>query len=286
MIKETKTHIYSKKVNKPIKLLVFSDIHYSGEKDIKKLEYLYENVKKYDVDYICIPGDIVDIQGIKYDYLIKWLMKLGKIHPVILSLGNHDIRKKKKSFFDKDLWDKIEEIDNVFLLNNTCKSFKDIYFFGFTQSYNYYHEYLRENKKLMQKEIEEHGVCDRMPNKFSVLLMHSPICIKDKIISTKLNEYDLILSGHMHNGVVPPILDEIFDNNVGIVAPNKTLFPKVARGIIKKDNTIVISSGVTKISSNTGRLLRFLNIFFPIGINYIKISNEKKDDKKEIRYYR
>ena len=90
----------------------------------------------------------------------------------------------------------------------------------------------------------------------------------------------------MHNGVVPPILDELFDNNRGIVSPNKKIFPKNARGIIKDNNITVISSGVTKISNSAGRALKWLDIFFPIGINYIEISKEKVEFKKSVKYYR
>lgn len=289
MFKETKILMHSDKISKTTKLLIFSDIHFSGNHDIKKLEKLIEKVKTYEVDYICIPGDIVDEPSINCDYLVKFFTKLGSICPVILSLGNHDIRvkyKECKSYYDNEFWDKINKIDNVYLLNNNCKSFKDVYFYGFTQSFNYYYEYMNENKDLMKKEMKEYGVCDRLPNKLNVLLMHSPICISDKKIKKELNKYDIVLSGHMHNGVVPPILDEIFDNNRGLIAPNKRIFPKNARGIIKNDNITVISSGVTKISNSAGKVLKWLNIFFPIGINYIEISKEKKDYKKSVKYYK
>ena len=95
--------------------------------------------------------------------------------------------------------------------------------------------------------------------------MHSPICISDKIIKKELNKYDIVLSGHMHNGVVPPVLDELFDNNRGIIDPHKKVFPKNARGIIKNDNVTIISSGVTKISNSAGKMLKWLDIFFPKG---------------------
>ena len=90
----------------------------------------------------------------------------------------------------------------------------------------------------------------------------------------------------MHNGVVPPILDELFDNNIGLVAPNKKIFPKNARGIIKGKNIKVISSGITKISNIEGKLLRWLNMFFPMGINYIEISNKNIEYEKSIKYYK
>ena len=289
MFKETRILMHSDKISKNIRLLVFSDIHFSGNHDIKKLEKLIERVISYEIDYICIPGDTIDIPNINCDYMVKFFTKLGGIAPVILSLGNHDIRIKKQeyeSYYDNDFWDKISKIDNVYLLNNNCKSFKDVYFYGFTQSFNYYYEYMNENKDLMKKEMKEYGVCDRLPNKLNVLLMHSPICISEKKINKELSKYDIVLSGHMHNGVVPPVLDELFDNNRGIIAPNKRVFPKNARGIIKNDNITVISSGVTKISNSAGKMLKWLNIFFPIGINYIEICKEKVEFKKSVKYYK
>lgn len=289
MFKETRLNMYSDKISNTVKLLVFSDIHFSGNHDIKRMERLYEKIKTYDIDYICIPGDIIDSPDINCDYMLKWFTKVANISPVIISLGNHDIRIKKNryhSYFNDEFWNEINKIENVYLLNNNCKSFKDIYFFGFTQSFNYYYEHRNENKNLMKKELKDYGVCERIPNKLSVLLMHSPICISDKKIQEELNKYDLILCGHMHNGVVPPLLDEIFNNNIGLVGPNKKLFPKNARGIMVNKNVTVISSGITKISKSAGKALKWLNIFFPIGINYIEISKENVEMKKSTKYYK
>ena len=98
MFKETKVLMHSDKISKDVKLLVFSDIHYSGNHDIKKLERLIEKVEMYDMDYICIPGDTIDIPNINCDYMVKFFTKLGSIAPVILSLGNHDIRIKYQEY--------------------------------------------------------------------------------------------------------------------------------------------------------------------------------------------
>lgn len=289
MFKETKICMYSNKISKDVKLLVFSDIHFSGNNDIKKLEKLLKRVKNYDIDYICIPGDIIDVPNINCDYIINFFTKLGSISPVILSLGNHDIRIKcqeYKSYYDNEFWNKINNIDNVYLLNNEKKFFENIYFYGFTQSFNYYYKYKNENSKLMKDEIIKNRVCENIPNKLSVLLMHSPVCSGDDEIKSEINKYDIVLSGHMHNGIVPPILDEIFDNNIGLIAPNKKIFPKNARGIIKDENLKVISSGVTKLSKSAGKIFNKFNFLFPIGINYIEISSKNVPFKKSIKYYK
>lgn len=289
MFRETNIKVHSNKIKKDINLLVFSDIHFSSNKDINKLEKLLKRIEKYKIDYICIPGDTLDVPNINYDYLIKFFTKLSKISTVLISLGNHDIRIKiteYKKYYYNEFWDKINKIDNLYLLNNNSKNFKDIYFYGFTQSFNYYYEYKNENPIIMKKEIKEYNVCNNLPNKLNILLMHSPICLYDKEIKKELDKYDIILSGHMHNGIIPPIIDDLFDNNIGLVAPNKRVFPKYSRGIIKDKNLLIISGGVTKLSRSTGKIFNLFNILFPISIEYIEITNKDIGYEKSVKYYK
>lgn len=289
MFRETNIKVHSNKIKKDINLLVFSDIHFSSNKDINKLEKLLKRIEKYKIDYICIPGDTLDVPNINYDYLIKFFTKLSKISTVLISLGNHDIRIKiteYREYYYNEFWDKINKIDNLYLLNNNSKNFKDIYFYGFTQSFNYYYEYKNENPTIMKKEIKEYNVCNNLPNKLNILLMHSPICLYDKEIKKELDKYDIILSGHMHNGVIPPIIDDLFDNNIGLVAPNKRVFPKYSRGIIKDNNLLIISGGVTKLSRSAGKIFNLFNILFPISIEYIEITNKDIGYEKSVKYYK
>ena len=287
MYKETKLIINNDKL-KGKKIVVISDIHYVNNKDIKKLEKLLKVLNKYNADYICIPGDIIDNNDIiDKNYIIGWLERLSKNNTVIMSLGNHDLRMndevtKYKYYIDDNFINKLSNIDNLYLLNNSYKSYKDIYFYGYTESFDYYYKNNDEDKNTMNKELDKYKVCNDLPNKYRVLLMHSPLCLKYNDINDKLKCYDLILCGHMHNGVMPPILDDIFRGNRGIVSPNKRLFPKFARGIIKNNNTVVISSGITKMARNLIFPLRILNIFFPIGINVIEFSNY---DEIKNRYF-
>ena len=284
MFKETKLNIKNNKLNGK-RIIVISDIHYCNEKDIKKLNKVLKVINKYNADYICIPGDIIDKNDMgDKSYIIEWLKRLSSNNIVLLSLGNHDIRTKDefgkyKEYVDNDFLNEINKIDNLHLLNNNSMSFEDIYFYGYTQSFDYYYKNNYEDKDIMNRELDNYGVCKFLPNKFKVLLMHSPICLTDSNIKDRLNCYDLILCGHMHNGVVPILLDDIFVNNRGIMAPSCKLFPKLARGIVKEKNTLIISSGVTKISRNV-RLLRVFNIFFPIGINVIDFNNNEEVSSK------
>ena len=83
----------------------------------------------------------------------------------------------------------------------------------------------------------------------------------------------------MHNGMVPRILDKIIKNNYGIISPDKHLFINNARGkIVNKYYTLIISGGITKLSSSSSKILSKLNFIYPISINKIKIKGEKNNE--------
>ena len=76
--------------------------------------------------------------------------------------------------------------------------------------------------------------------------------------------------------MIPPVLDELIDNNKGLIAPNKSLFPDNARGRKTKiiDNQIIdmiISSGIVKLQECAPQILHPFNEIYPMGIEYIKI---------------
>ena len=165
-----------------------------------------------------IPGkfktSIILISDIHYTNR-KDIKKLDKLYNVLKNM------KSKYVCIVGDLIDSYD-IEKKYII--------DIYFYGFTQSFDYYYKNKCESLDLLLNEIDNNNV-NRTYGKYKVLLMHSPIFIDNKIVREKLSSYDLILSGHMHNGCIPPIIDELFKNDRGIIAPNKKIFPKNARGI-------------------------------------------------------
>ena len=80
--------------------------------------------------------------------------------------------------------------------------------------------------------------------------------------------------------MVPKILDKFFKPNEGIIAPNKKIFPDVARGKIEryvgnKKMTVIITSGITKLSEHSAKILSKFNFVYNIDINKIIITNKK-----------
>jgi len=246
-------------------IVLISDIHYSNKKDIKRLNHVLNNIKNIKPDFICIPGDLIDKSQIEDEEdFIKWLKKLSSISKIIISIGNHEfyINKKRKIYgLNKSFFNKISNINNIYLLDNKNIVIDNINFIGFTQPIECY-----ENSKSFSKYIK----CIKTYKKYyNVLLCHSPENICDNNILNKLN-VDLILCGHMHGGVVPLFLRKIFKNR-GLISPGMGLFPKNVYGNIKiRDANIIITSGI--------RILpyRILNNIFNIEVVNINLTFNKK----------
>lgn len=280
MYKETKYKIYNKKIKKNINILHISDIHFYKLNDINFLDKLYNKLNNYKTDYIIITGDILDENRKTKDkivYLKNWIMKLSKISKVIIGLGNHDTyyEDKKKYFndYNSSFWNSINKIKNVYVLNNSNYEDKNIFVYGYTPAIEYY--YPKEKKEVMLQEIKEYNINEISLDKYNICLIHSPFFLSDKEVENSLDKYDLILSGHMHNGLVPPILDEIFNNTRGIITRDKLFFKKMCRNFYKNKYISIISSGINKLHSNKIYFINLFNIFFPRGLNIIELKNKK-----------
>lgn len=277
----------SKKLIKNKKIFLISDIHIGTGFNIKKLEKIKKEIEKETPNYICIPGDIIDNTNIindKENIIIKFLKDISMNTKVIISLGNHDIcklirdRNGKRWEYDKrdDFFNKIRGIKNVYLLENETYTDKDICFIGLSLSYEYY-KTTGESINVLEKELNALNVkIDK--NKYNVLLCHSPHRLTNECIKkTKLmKDIDLILSGHMHNGMVHPIMELLWKGNKGIITPTKELFSKakVTRGRVNlNDKVLIISGGITKLSHSSAYVISPLNFLYPMNIEIININN-------------
>ena len=289
MIDIVRNTIYSNKVRKKIKVVLLSDIHFSKYFIIDNLESIRNSISKLAPDYICISGDIIDEVNIVHDtklinVLTNFLTDLANISKVFISLGNHDIRNNKDLLYFKDL-----KTNNLYLLNNSYYIDKNVIINGYNMPIEYYYNELgREDVKLMYQDLLKNKNKLYFSNKlFNISLIHSPICLLDKDVSNYLSKCDLILCGHMHNGLVFGWLDKLIKNNYGLVSPSKGLFPDLARGYRKVGNTnIIISGGITKLSNSSGKILRVLNRIYPISINYIEIVNMENSNEKCYKHNR
>lgn len=287
-IKKTTDIVYNTNTKKDLTIIHISDIHFNTNTSLSKLNKLTTEIKKNNPDYIMISGDLIDEPKIiknkyKIKELLQFLSNLSEITKIFISLGNHDI------FSPEDLkfFNKLNELKNIYILDNDCYKDEFIYISGITLPNNYYYNITHEESSevLVKHLTNNRKLISKLPRELpKVILIHSPIKLTNKEVLNKLKEYDLILSGHTHNGMVPGILKSLFPKNKGLIAPNKTLFPEIAKGKIEvnQDNkkiTIIINGAITKLSSKSSKILSKLNIVYPMSINKIIIT------KKRGKYY-
>lgn len=179
-----------------LKIVHISDIHYGRVTFEKELNELVTKVNKTKPDIIVFTGDLVDqdtkMTNEKADKVASILSKLeARIGKYAIN-GNHD--------FDYESWDLVIENSDFINLNDKIETIyleKDRYILLSGMSTNSYgktsiNEKLKESTEFLKEKKD-----DEKPI-FSILLMHEP----DYIDDVNLNNYNLVLSGHSHNGQV------------------------------------------------------------------------------------
>lgn len=180
------------------KLVQLSDIHYKTTIGREELKNIVKKVNKIKPDIIVITGDLLDKNTIYTDNDITNITK-------ILS----DINCKYKYIItgENDLNDKftnIVEKINFILLDNTYELIynEDIFpiLVGGVSTIN-------DKKNIDEKITEIENAINKYNVKYNILFVHEPYII-EKI---NYNNYQLILSGHTHNGQINiPIIKDIF----------------------------------------------------------------------------
>ena len=264
------------KLNK--KICLFADIHYNFGYDLKRFDLIIENIKSNNPDYICIPGDIVDsvdiIDDNKIEYLTKFIKDISLLCPVIIAKGNHDETKyvdNKHNYLNSDKYfNKLNSIDNVYYLDNSHITLDNINFYGIRLSYEYYNNKNHEDNEKFINELDQLNINTKDNN---ILLCHTPVNVLTNLTINKsknISKFDIVLSGHMHNGLVFNFLDG--KGNRGFVGPFYRLFPKYARGLSYKNSiNLIVTGGIITFSLHAPKILYKINNIYPMNIDYIDI---------------
>ena len=276
--------VYNNNTNKDIIIIHLSDIHFNTNTKVKNLDMIYNEVNKIKPDYIMITGDLIDTPEItknndKIKELITFLSNIAKISKIMIAIGNHDVLHQN----DYRFFNKLNDLYNIYVLDNTSYQDEYIYVAGFTLPSEYYYNINKsENKEVLLSHLDSHKeLINKLPRDIpKVALIHSPVRVSENESLKKLHEYDLILTGHTHNGMVPDILEFLFEGNVGIISPYKNFFPAVAKGKIEKDIdnkkiTLIINGAYTKLSRKSGKILSKLNFVYNKSINKIIIRKKR-----------
>lgn len=210
--------IFDKKIKKKIKICFISDLHnyYCTPK-------FYDDIRDYNPDVILLGGDIITATpGKKQDKAYAFLEEVSKIAPTYMALGNHEYRAKIYPEVYGDMYPKLEgklkEL-NIEILSNDSTDFEEngIRISAAEIDRFYYKRFTVQN--MSDDYIASLvGECDK--EKYNILLAHNPDYFKN------YNGYgaDLILSGHVHGGLIRlPICK-------GVAHPGVRFFPKFSGG--------------------------------------------------------
>ncbi len=247
--------ITSPKIKTNKKLLLISDIHKNKNHKKDNLKKLKENIKEEfkNIDYIIISGDIIDTPKhlLNKEFIEetkKYLKNFIEDKQTFIVLGNHDI--DGNNIEKEYLYNLLKDIKNIKCLNNTENIIEgDISIKGFTPNLDYFKKH-HGNKYEYERQFNEFKREKNNKNKYNILITHDPTSIIE--LSTKNEEClekdtDLVISGHMHNGLVPNKMQKLM-NHKGFVGPYRTLFPSYSHGIIKiKDTNFIILGAVNPI---------------------------------------
>ena len=230
------------------KLMVISDLHNAdfSEQIIKK-------VKKHNPDYVVITGDMVQLPDHDIDNTVKIAKALADMEiPLYAVSGNHDRQCGKYDEIIDILW-----ANDVYMLENSSirleKDGESIALIGIKDPR---HDEITDEKMRVIRGNIEYELSRR--NLFSILLSHRA----DLYPGIKDTGVDLILSGHLHGGIVRlPFVGGIIGRN-----GKNSLFPDYEYGIFKEGNsaTMIVSGGCDK---NPDKRRYFMPSFEPMSGN-------------------
>lgn len=176
-----------------LKVVHISDIHYGISTSKKDLENIINNINSLDPDLVFLTGDLVDgdITSKQHNEIKDLLNKINATIGKYAVSGNHDYFYKK--------WNELIEESNFINLNDTYDivykdSYSSIFIAGISDNI-----YSAKNIKDKSEVIFEYMNSNEINNSiYKILLMHEP----DYIDDIDYSKFNLILSGHSHNGQV------------------------------------------------------------------------------------
>ena len=216
----------------PEKIAVVSDLHNTVFGNAN--QPVFDALLKEAPDLIAIPGDLVTANREENRIALAFLKDLAKLNiPVCYSLGNHEdkfreIAPERYAEFAKEA-----EESGIHILDNSWFSYSEhVSVGGLTVPYETYGRGFRI-KKLTGEDIR--ACIPEKPEGIRILLAHNPWYFP------AYAEYgaDIVLSGHMHGGVIRlPLLG-------GVISPQARLFPKYDAGQFRlKDSELFVSRGI------------------------------------------
>ena len=214
------------------KIVQLSDFHSQGYRNTT--EDIINKVKDINPDIIVMTGDMVSWDMEDIDEVKVLIKSLVELYPIYYIDGNHEhlaeiLRPGKYVAFIEFMKELgVTTIKNDYI--EIYKGDKSINLYGINLPLDGATG-LYVNKFQLEKNYVEKTLPEANEEKFNILLAHTPTFIK------QYSQWgaDLVLCGHMHGGIV-----RIPFTNIGLLSPERTIFPKYAAGKFKVNGSIMI----------------------------------------------
>ena len=280
--------LYNKNVKNDFKVVALGDIHLSKSVDKIKIIAIKKQIKEEKADYNVFLGDFVSTpKELENKEIQEQLLDLIKasalVAPTMIILGNHDFINKNKDKNNKysiennkAFWEKVISINNVYLLNNKLYQDNQVLFMGYKETLKYYYNNESyEDLEVFFNDFKSYPkLYKNLPKDIiKIGLIHSPEYAKLEKNNMLLRDYDLLISGHNHDGCIPFGFGNI---TFGIISPKKKIFPKEARGyrVLNTGTSLLISGGITKIQECAPKVLHPFNHLCPMQMDTITFTNK------------
>ncbi len=231
----TRYSVSSPKIREPLKLCVLADLHECtfGRRNCR----LLSAVKRLKPDIVVIAGDLIDaeMQGNAEETMV-FLKHLSECFPVFFAPGNHEHKLYDSDRFPAQRIRFFRGLKRagIRLYRNKSKILEgaNVKLTALDLERIYYRKFVK-NKVPAEHISELVGEADR--KRFSILVAHDP----EHFPSYVSYGCDLVLSGHVHGGIVRlPLLG-------GLISPTLTPFPKYDGGIYRAGRTgMIVSRGI------------------------------------------
>lgn len=221
-----------------IKIVFLSDLH--NQVYGRENQELYRAIEGEKPDVILIGGDmLIGKKGVPSEPALQFVKKLPHICPVYYANGNHEQRMKEnpnryKGRY-KDYRKRLQKAGVCFLENKSVHlpiRGTVICISGLELPLYIYDKFKRHR---MEKEDIENCIGKAAPDEYQILLAHNPVYFD---VYRRWGA-DLVLSGHLHGGVVR------IPGWRGLISPQFRLFPRYSGELKRKgDQAIIVSRGL------------------------------------------
>lgn len=219
------------KLKKGCRFVLISDLHNKvyGKNNSKVIEA----VKRANPDFVVIAGDLITSHvDESIEPGVNLVKALREHYRIYYALGNHETKIKMYPDRFGNMYERlIKEMEHpnvTMLVDESCiLSEYSICMTGLELERAYF---ARFKKKPMEVEHLWKHIGKKKHEYCNILLAHNPDYFEEYVAWGA----DLVLSGHVHGGVMRlPILG-------GVIAPSYRLFPKYDGGIFKEGETTML----------------------------------------------